>query len=122
LQQIGPKTVIIKKGEHGALLFSGNDHFAAPSYPLEDIADPTGAGDSFAGGFIGYVAAQDDTSTATFRKAVVCGSVMASFNVEDFSLNRLRSLTQDDITARYRAFKEIAYFEALDDANLSRLA
>lgn len=118
LQQIGPKTVIIKKGEHGALLFSGNDHFAAPSYPLEDIADPTGAGDSFAGGFIGYVAAQDDTSTATFRKAVVCGSVMASFNVEDFSLNRLRSLTQDDIAARYRAFKEIAYFEAMDDANV----
>ncbi|MDQ2800571.1 MAG: PfkB family carbohydrate kinase [Armatimonadota bacterium] len=116
LQQIGPKTVIIKKGEHGALLFSGNDHFAAPSYPLEDIADPTGAGDSFAGGFIGYVAAQDDISTATFRKAVVYGSVMASFNVEDFSLNRLRSLTQDDIAARYRAFKEIAYFEAMDEA------
>ncbi len=118
LQQIGPKTVIIKKGEHGALLFSGNDHFAAPSYPLEDIADPTGAGDSFAGGFIGYVAAQDDISTATFRKAVVYGSVMASFNVEDFSLNRLRSLTQDDIAARYRAFKEIAYFEAMDEAKV----
>ena len=118
LQEIGPKTVIIKKGEHGALLFSGDDHFAAPSYPLEDITDPTGAGDSFAGGFIGYVAAQDDISTATFRKAVVYGSVMASFNVEDFSLNRMRALTQGDIAARYRAFKQIAYFEAMDEAGV----
>ena len=118
LQALGPKTVIIKKGEHGALLFHGDDHFSAPSYPLEDIADPTGAGDSFAGGFIGYVASQDDISPATLRKAVVYGSVMASYNVEDFSLNRLRSLTQADIAARYRAFKEIAHFEALEDAAL----
>ena len=116
LQDMGPKTVIIKKGEHGALLFSGDTHFAAPSYPLEDIADPTGAGDSFAGGFIGYVASRDDTSVATLKKAVVYGSVMASYNVEDFSLNRLRSLTQEDIASRYRAFQEIAHFEALDEA------
>jgi sugar/nucleoside kinase (ribokinase family) len=116
LQALGPKTVIIKKGEHGALLFSGDTHFAAPSYPLEDIADPTGAGDSFAGGFIGYVASQGDTSVATLKKAVVYGSVMASYNVEDFSLNRLRTLTQADIAARYRAFQEIAHFEALDAA------
>ncbi len=113
LQKLGPKTVIIKKGEHGALLFHGDEHFAAPSYPLEDIADPTGAGDSFAGGFIGYVAAQDDVSMTTLRKAVVYGSVMASYNVEDFSLNRMRTLTHEDITARYRAFQEIAHFEAL---------
>ncbi len=118
LQEIGPKTVIIKKGEHGALLFSGDTHFAAPSYPLEDIADPTGAGDSFAGGFIGYVASRDDTSVATLKKAVVYGSVMASYNVEDFSLNRLRTLTQEDIASRYRAFKEIAHFEALDEAGV----
>ncbi|MGI4790496.1 MAG: PfkB family carbohydrate kinase [Janthinobacterium lividum] len=117
LMALGPKTVIIKKGEHGALLFSGDQHFAAPSYPLEEIADPTGAGDSFAGGFIGYVASQNDTSFATLRKAVIYGSVMASYNVEDFSLNRLRTLTQADIAARYRAFQEIAYFEALDEAN-----
>ncbi len=116
LQALGPKTVIIKKGEHGALLFHKDEHFAAPSYPLEDIADPTGAGDSFAGGFIGYVAACDDVSLSTLRKAVVYGSVMASYNVEDFSLNRLRTLTKDDIAARYRAFKQIAYFEALDEA------
>ena len=118
LQALGPKTVIIKKGEHGALLFNGDTHFSAPSYPLEDITDPTGAGDSFAGGFIGYVAAQDDISIPTLKKAVVYGSVMASFNVEDFSLNRLRTLTNADITARYRAFKEIAHFEALDEASV----
>jgi len=114
LQELGPQTVIIKKGEHGALLFHGDQHFAAPSYPIEEIADPTGAGDSFAGGFIGYVASQDDISEATFRKAVIYGSVMASFNVEDFSLNRLRTLTFDEINRRYRAFQKIAHFEALD--------
>lgn len=118
LQELGPKTVIIKKGEHGALLFHGDDHFAAPSYPLEDITDPTGAGDSFAGGFIGYVASQGNTSSHTLRKAVVYGSVMASYNVEDFSLNRMRTLTQSDIAARYRAFQRIAYFDALDEAAL----
>jgi sugar/nucleoside kinase (ribokinase family) len=118
LQELGPKTVIIKKGEHGALLFSGDDHFAAPSYPLEDIADPTGAGDSFAGGFIGYVASQDDISLPTLRKAVVYGSVMASYNVEDFSLNRLRSLTPADIASRYQAFKQISQFDAQADAAL----
>ena len=118
LQAMGPKTVIIKKGEHGALLFSGDSHFAAPSCPLEDIADPTGAGDSFAGGFIGYVASRNDQSVATLKKAVVYGSVMASYNVEDFSLNRLRTLTEADIASRYRAFKEIAYFEALDEASV----
>ncbi len=119
LQKLGPKIVIIKKGEHGALLFHGDEHFAAPSYPLEDIADPTGAGDSFAGGFIGYVASQDNISMATLRKAVVYGSVMASYNVEDFSLNRMRTLTQGDIAARYRAFQEIAHFETLDAAGAS---
>jgi len=120
LQKLGPKTVIIKKGEHGALLFHGEEHFAAPSYPLEEIADPTGAGDSFAGGFIGYVASQDDISMATLRKAVVYGSVMASYNVEDFSLNRMRTLTQDDIAARYKAFQEIAHFEARDSAGVEK--
>jgi len=116
LQALGPKTVIIKKGEHGALLFSGDDHFAAPSYPLEDIADPTGAGDSFAGGFIGYVAQQGSTKIDVLRKAVVYGSVMASFNVEDFSLNRMRTLSHADIAARYRQFRDISFFEALDEA------
>lgn len=114
LQELGPETVIVKKGEHGALLFHGDSHFAAPSYPLEEISDPTGAGDSFAGGFIGYVASQNDTSEATFRRAVIYGSVMASYNVEDFSLNRLRSLTRDEISLRYRAFQRISHFEAIE--------
>jgi sugar/nucleoside kinase (ribokinase family) len=118
LQELGPKTVIIKKGEHGALLFSGDDHFAAPSYPLEDIADPTGAGDTFAGGFIGYVAQQNNTNTQTLRQAVVYGSVLASFNVEDFSLNRMRTLTHAEIGARYREFRNISFFEALDEASV----
>jgi len=118
IQDMGPRTVIVKKGEHGALLFSGSDHFSAPSYPLEDIADPTGAGDSFAGGFIGYVASRNDTSPEILRRAVVYGSVMASYNVEDFSLNRMRRLNMGEVAARYRAFQEIAYFDALEEARL----
>jgi sugar/nucleoside kinase (ribokinase family) len=118
LQELGPRSVIIKKGEHGALLFHGDEHFAAPSYPLEDIADPTGAGDSFAGGFMGYVASQGDLSMATLRKAIIYGSVLASYNVEDFSLNRMRRLTPEDIAARYRAFQQIAFFEAMDEAGV----
>jgi sugar/nucleoside kinase (ribokinase family) len=112
IQKIGPKIVIIKKGEHGALLFHGDNYFAAPSYPFETIVDPTGAGDSFAGGFIGYVAATNDISEASMRRAVIYGSVMASFNVEDFSLNRMRKLTRQEIEQRFNYFKEIAYFDA----------
>lgn len=118
IQDLGPRTVIVKKGEHGALLFSGSDHFSAPSYPLEDIADPTGAGDSFAGGFIGYVASRNDTSSEILRRAVVYGSVMASYNVEDFSLNRMRRLNLGEVASRYRSFQEIAYFDALEEARL----
>jgi sugar/nucleoside kinase (ribokinase family) len=109
----GPKLgVILKKGEHGALMF-GKDgsHFAAPSYPLEEIMDPTGAGDSFAGGFIGYVASKDDISPIVLRRAVIYGSVMASFNVEGFSLNRMRSLSVDEIKERYTEFQHISHFE-----------
>lgn len=113
VQKAGPRTVIVKKGEHGALLFDGDDHFSAPGYPLEDITDPTGAGDSFAGGFIGYLASRQDLDRTTFRRAVVYGSVLASFNVEDFSLNRLRTLTGAEIDARYRQFQNITHFEAL---------
>lgn len=110
----GPRLgVIIKKGEHGALLFTKDGaHFSAPSYPLEEVTDPTGAGDSFAGGFIGYVASQGDTSLTTLRRAVIYGSVMASYNVEDFSLDRMRTLTKDDINARYKEFQRITHFES----------
>lgn len=111
----GPKlAVIVKKGEHGALMFTKDGSvFSAPSYPLEEIADPTGAGDSFAGGFIGYVARAGDTTPETFRKAIIYGSVMASFNVEDFSMNRMRRLSNDDIEQRYRDFQRIAHFDPL---------
>lgn len=115
LQQLGPKTVIIKKGEHGALLFSGDEHFAAPSFPLEVITDPTGAGDTFAGGFIGYTAMCGEVTPDVLRKAVVYGSVLASYNVEDFSLNRLRTLTHADISKRYEQFKKISFFEAIEE-------
>jgi sugar/nucleoside kinase (ribokinase family) len=108
IQTYGPKTLIVKKGEHGALLFHGDRFYSAPSFPLEEIADPTGAGDTFGGGFIGYVASQDSTDFHTLKQAVVYGSVMASFNVEDFSMNRLRSITNSEIRARYDAFLELS--------------
>jgi sugar/nucleoside kinase (ribokinase family) len=118
IQRLGPSTVIVKKGEHGALMFHNDEHFSAPCYPLEDICDPTGAGDSFGGGFIGYIASVGDLSAKSLRRAVVYGSVMASFNVEGFSLNRMRSLKDEHIGARYREFQQIAHFDALEEAAL----
>jgi sugar/nucleoside kinase (ribokinase family) len=108
----GPRVVIIKKGEHGAVMFTEDAHFSAPSYPLEEVRDPTGAGDTFEGGFIGYVATTDDTSEPNLRRAVIHGSVLASFNVEDFSLGRMRHLSRDDIEERYRELQRIAFFDA----------
>lgn len=107
---MGPKAVIIKKGEHGALLFTKNKHFSAPGYPLENIKDPTGCGDCFGGAFIGYLAKTKDLSESNLRKAVVYGSVVASHNAEDFSLNRLKNLTMKDIEERYKEFKDIREF------------
>jgi len=109
--QFGPRTVIIKKGEHGALMFTENTIFSAPAYPLENIYDPTGAGDSFAGGFIGYLAKMDDTSDETLKRAVIYGSTMASFCVEKFSLDRLKDLSYLEIQDRFREFKELSKFE-----------
>ena len=111
LCEIGPKMVVIKKGEHGALMIANGTYFSAPSYPLEEVIDPTGAGDSFAGGFIGYVAGTDDISHDNLRKAVVFGSTIASFNVEDFSLRRLSTITRKEILDRYNEFRRIAFFE-----------
>ena len=109
--RLGPKYVCIKKGEHGCLLF-GNDLFSsAPAYPLEDIHDPTGAGDCFAGAFTGYLAKAGSVNHNALRKAVVYGSVIASYNVEAFSLGRLLTLTQRDIQRRYKIFKLISHFE-----------
>jgi len=107
---LGPKAVIIKKGEHGALLFTKNKHFNAPSYPLENIKDPTGCGDSFGGAFIGYLAKTKDLNERNFRKAIVYGSVVASHNAEDFGLNRLKKLKMSDIEKRYKEFQDIREF------------
>lgn len=114
IREIGPGTLVVKRGEYGALLFHGEeDAFSAPGLPMEDARDPTGAGDSFAGGFMGHLAATGDLSAEGMRRAVVFGSVMASFNVEAFSYDRMKTLTRADIEARYRAFAELARFERL---------
>ncbi len=108
--KLGPKFVIIKKGEHGALLFGDGSHFSAPSYPLETIKDPTGCGDSFAGALIGYLASKNSSSESDLRKAIIYGSVVASFNAEGFSLERLKKLSVTEIEKRYREFEHIREF------------
>jgi len=113
LIKLGCKGVIVKKGEHGALVFTDSMHFSAPSYPQELLRDPTGAGDSFGGAFIGYLAKTDDLSEANIRKAVIIGSVMASFNVEDFSLDRLKRLKHKEIVERFEEIRNFSEFEAL---------
>jgi sugar/nucleoside kinase (ribokinase family) len=107
----GPKMVIIKKGEHGAFLFKESSIFFAPAYPLEEVFDPTGAGDSFAGGFMGYLARTGDLSDANLRRAVVYGSAMGSFAVEKFSVQRLLEITPADIVARVGEFRKLVAFE-----------
>ncbi|MBI3780094.1 MAG: sugar kinase [candidate division NC10 bacterium] len=109
----GPTSLVIKRGEYGALMVREDGWFAAPGIPLDSVFDPTGAGDCFAGGFIGYLANTMNFEDANIRKAIVMGSVMASFNVEAFSLDRLRRLTYPEIEARYKAFKRLAQFEDL---------
>ena len=106
----GPKRVIVKKGEHGAMTLTNSTFFAAPAFPLEEVFDPTGAGDSFAGGFMGYLATIGDTSEETIRRAIIYGTVVASFNVQDFSLNRQRTLTRSEIDFRYRQLQEVVAF------------
>lgn len=112
--ELGPKAVIIKKGEDGAMLVQDNGHiFISPTYPIEEVIDPTGAGDSFAGGFLGYLAYTDDLSNENIRRAIILGSVMASYNVEQFSCDRLRSLTHDEILNRYNILRKMSGFEKL---------
>lgn len=113
LQEIGPRTVIVKRGEHGALLFHGDDIFFTPGYPVEKVIDPTGAGDTFAGGFMGYVARRGDLSIDTMKGAMLCGSVMASFCVEGFGLERLSKITTDDIKNRCTQFEALTRCPAL---------
>ncbi len=111
IMDLGPKHVIIKKGEHGAFLFSGKSIFFAPAFPLESVFDPTGAGDSFAGGFIGYLARTADLSEENMRRAVIYGCAMGSFAVEKFSIERLMEITREDINARVRELRTLVSFE-----------
>jgi len=113
IRAMGPETLVVKKGEHGVLLFGHESCFAAPALPLETVIDPTGAGDTFAGGFMGYLASVRETNDATLRQAVVMGSTLASFCVEAFSLDRLLTLTRMQIGERYAVFQSLTRFESV---------
>jgi sugar/nucleoside kinase (ribokinase family) len=113
IREMGPKLLVIKRGEYGVLMTSDDAFFAAPAMPLEQVADPTGAGDTFAGGFMGYLASAPEVTDAAVSRAIIAGSAMASFAVEDFGLDRLLRLTQDEVRARFDAFKRLTHFEAL---------
>ncbi len=117
----GPRAVVVKRGEYGALHFSGEEVFAASAVPLPAVFDPTGAGDSFAGGFMGYLAKAGRHDDATMRRAIVLGGVLASFTVEQFSLDRLRTLTPDEIRARYAEARQRAHFDELEEDVLNGL-
>jgi sugar/nucleoside kinase (ribokinase family) len=107
----GLKAVVIKRGEYGATLFTKDSYFACPAYPLESVFDPTGAGDTFAGGFMGYIASQKEITDHVLRRAMIYGSVMASFNVEEFGTERVDALDYPEINARFKAFKQITHFD-----------
>ena len=114
VRTMGPESLIIKKGEHGALLFTGDEIFSAPAYPVIDIFDPTGAGDTFMGGMLGWLAYTNDLSPTNMRKAVVFGSVMASFCVEKFGPDRLKDLNEKEIYDRYREFRKLSQIPEVD--------
>ncbi|MFN3847888.1 MAG: PfkB family carbohydrate kinase [Spirosomataceae bacterium] len=113
IMAMGPKTLIIKKGEHGALLFQNDDVFFCPALPLEEVFDPTGAGDTFAGGFISYLASTGDLSFDNMKRAIIHGSAMASFCVEKFGTERIQDLTQEEISARVQEFVKLASFQMI---------
>lgn len=113
IHEMGPKYLVIKKGEHGALLFSEDDIFFAPALPLAQVFDPTGAGDTFAGGLMGYLAKTDDISMENMKRAIIAGSAMASFCVEDFSLNKLQILSMPEINERLGRFKKLMHFDLI---------
>ena len=115
IREIGPHTVIVKRGEHGVLLFRQGSVFTAPAVPLRSVVDPTGAGDCFAGGFMGYLASTGDLSDDGFRRAVVLGSVMGSFAVESFSLDRVQSVSGEEVEERFRLITELTRFKPLLD-------
>ncbi|MEA2204329.1 MAG: hypothetical protein QOE77_1105 [Blastocatellia bacterium] len=109
----GPRSVIVKRGEYGAAMFTHDSYFAIPAYPLESVFDPTGAGDTFAGGLMGYLDSQEALDEAAMRRAMIFGSVMASFNVEEFGTQRVQRLTYEEINERFRAFKRFTHFEEI---------
>lgn len=114
VQAMGPKTLVIKRGEHGVLMtLAGGGFFAAPAMPLEEVFDPTGAGDTFAGGFLGYLASCEGLDDAALARAIIYGSTLASFAVEDFSVDRLLRLTKDEVTARFNEFKQLTHFDVV---------
>jgi len=113
IRAMGPNLLIIKRGEYGVLMTRGDGFFAAPALPLEDVVDPTGAGDTFAGGFMGYLASAGEVTDGVVSQAIIAGSAMASFAVEDFGLDRLLRLTQDEVQERFHAFKRLTHFDAL---------
>ena len=113
IQRMGPTIVIIKRGEHGVLVTRDRGFFAAPAMPLEKVVDPTGAGDTFAGGFMGYLASAGEMTEAVVTRAIVAGSALASFAVEDLGLDRLLRLTPDDLRGRFAEFKRLTHFDAL---------
>jgi len=112
LLEAGPHAVVIKKGEHGAALFSQGETFAVPAVPLETVVDPTGAGDSFAGGLVGSLAAQGDTGGTALRRAIACGSVLASFTVEDFGLQRLQTVQRAEGAQRFEELRKLTHFDS----------
>ena len=109
----GPGTLIVKRGEYGAAMFTKDEYFAIPAYPLEAVFDPTGAGDTFAGGLMGYLSSQEKLDPAALRRAMIFGSVMASFNVEEFGTERVQKLTHEEINQRFRDFKRFTHFEEI---------
>ncbi|MFY9608293.1 MAG: PfkB family carbohydrate kinase [Blastocatellia bacterium] len=109
--ELGPRRLIVKRGEYGAAMFTLQSYFATPAYPLEEVFDPTGAGDSFAGGLLGYLAGTNTEDEAAMRRAIIYGSVMASFNVEEFGCERMRRLTHNEINARFRELLAYSHFE-----------
>ncbi len=106
IMEMGPRCIVTKRGEYGVLMVNGNEIFLCPAYPLEDVFDPTGAGDTFAGGFMGYLSNVGEATSETIKQAIIMGSLMASFNVEDFSVNRLKGLGYAEIKERYHAFRK----------------
>lgn len=117
IHEVGPTTVVIKRGEHGVLISNEGNLFSAPAFPLDRVVDPTGAGDTFAGGFVGLISATGDLSESGIRRAAVLGSVMGSFTVEDFSANRLAALTQEQVVERFSEFEQLTQFTGFDKSN-----